>query len=386
MDDFRVHEQDLKFLQGFFGMAIYAFEEGACFFVTDREKVTFKLENGFHIPGLEVGGGFSDSGPAAQAMRARKVISIRIARDVYGVRLVAIAGPVWDAAESEVVGAWVLPIPRQHTIVKAFDSFAPILAELMPEGAFLYLSDRQKFLKRQSSKKFDMPTIQAGDPIRQGSTADKAMNSNQQSLEEIDASIYGFPVLAVSSPVSDEETKEVVGSFGIAVPRKLARELKQVVISLEEGLGDVSAAVEQITAATSDINGNQQTLHKEIGTVAELVQKINEVMTYIKNIADQINMLGLNAAIESARAGELGRGFSVVAEEIRKLSDVSKNTVLQIRELTDQIERSMNTTKASSSATLTIVQQTAASTQEVNASIEEMTAIAKNLAVTASEL
>jgi methyl-accepting chemotaxis protein len=55
-------------------------------------------------------------------------------------------------------------------------------------------------------------------------------------------------------------------------------------------------------------------------------------------MADETQMSGLNAAIEAARAGDAGRGFGVVAEEIRKLSDQSKQTAEQIRQLTKTIE------------------------------------------------
>jgi len=384
--DFRVHEHEIEFLKGLFNIVVHAFEDGASFFITDTEKVEYIIENVFHISGLEIGGGFSGSGPAAQAMKAHKVISVRIPREVYGVRLFALAGAIWNADESVIAGAWVLATPRQHTIVKAFESFAPVIGGLLPEGGFLYLNDKQKFVKRQASEKFDMKNIQVGDAIRQGSTADECMKNRKQVVQEIDAAVYGFPVLAVSAPLIDEDANEVVGSFGLAVPRKLAQDLKQIVTSLGQGMEGVSAAIEQITTSTNDISANQQQLHGEISKVGELVKKINDVMNLIKNIAEQTNMLGLNAAIEAARAGEMGRGFSVVAEEIRKLSDVSKNTVLQISNLTKQIEKSMEETANASSSTLAIVEQTAASSEEVNASIEEMTSIAQNLANTASSL
>jgi hypothetical protein len=386
LNNVRVHERELEFLKMFFGVAIYSYEDGGCFFVTNTKQVKFKVENKFHIPGLEVGSGFSAGGPAAQAIQARKVISVRIPRKVYGVRLFAIAGPIWNDSDSEIIGAWVLPVPRQHTLVKAFESFAPMVANILPEGGFMYVSDKEKFIRRQASDKFDMPNIQLDVPIRAGSTADEAMKAKRQVVQEIDEAVYGFPVLAITAPFFDEETNEAVGSFGLSVPRRLAKDLKQIVGSLEEGLTGVSAAIQQITAATNDISSNQQHLDGEINKVGALVKKINEIMDLIKNIAGQTNMLGLNAAIEAARAGEMGRGFSVVAEEIRKLSDVSKQTAIQINELTRQIEQSMHETAGASSSTMAVVEETAAATEEVNASIEEMTSIAQNLAHTAARL
>ena len=93
-----------------------------------------------------------------------------------------------------------------------------------------------------------------------------------------------------------------------------------------------------------------------------------------------------SGSIEAARAGESGRGFSVVAEEIRNLSDLSKNTVSEISELTRKIEASMRETGSASTATLSVAQQTAASTEEVNAGIEELTAVSQKLADMASGL
>ena len=148
----------------------------------------------------------------------------------------------------------------------------------------------------------------------------------------------------------------------------------------------MATAVGQITAATNEISQNQQHLHGEIEQVKSLVDKINDVMVFIKEIADETKMLGLNAAIEAARVGDAGRGFGVVAEEIRKLSQESKKTVAQIRDLTEQIHHAMNETASASQSTLAVVEENAAATEESNASLEEMTSLAQKLAKEAEKL
>lgn len=383
--DLRVHPKELEFLKQYLAIMLTSYEDGACFFVTDLNTVTFKSKHQFDIPGLDVGTQYSQNGVAAQVIQARRVHTLQIDRSVYGVRVFAIGGPVWNDSDSEILGAWVLAIPRQHKLVNAFDSFAPTLTNLLPEGGVLYVADKEKFIKKQGSNKFDIGKLQINAPLRNDSVAEQAQQQKKLITQEADAAVYGVPTLIAATPLI-VETGEVVGSFGLMLPRQLANDLKGIASSLDQGLTGVSASIQQITAATNDVSGNQSHLHEEIQKVKGHLENINKVMGFIKEIADETKMLGLNAAIEAARVGDAGRGFGVVAEEIRKLSEESKKTVSQIRELTGQIDKSVTETSSSSESTLAVVEETSAAIQEVNATIEEMTSIAGKLTQTAAKL
>lgn len=111
--------------------------------------------------------------------------------------------------------------------------------------------------------------------------------------------------------------------------------------------------------------------------------KTDDILQYIRSVAETTNLLGLNAAIEAARAGEHGRGFSVVAEAIRKLAQNSKpsaaeitNTLLRIREDINKILGSINDFAAISEEQAAQTQQIAAGSQKLG----ELSARLKDLA------
>lgn len=113
--------------------------------------------------------------------------------------------------------------------------------------------------------------------------------------------------------------------------------------SATKGNKSIQTAIHQMNEIKETVNG----LSKVIEGLGERSREINHIIEIITEIADQTNLLSLNASIEAARAGEHGKGFAVVADEVKKLAEQSSNSALQISQLINAIQVDMETAATS---------------------------------------
>ncbi len=89
----------------------------------------------------------------------------------------------------------------------------------------------------------------------------------------------------------------------------------------------------------NQINGLMETVAESVVMLSEQTQAVGEIITVVNDLAQQSNLLAVNAAIEASKAGEQGKGFAVVAQEIKSLADQSKHATEQVRAILGDIQK-----------------------------------------------
>jgi methyl-accepting chemotaxis protein len=177
-------------------------------------------------------------------------------------------------------------------------------------------------------------------------TIARAISSIASSSAQIAATVEEQERMASQQAASVNQTTTTMDELG-ASSRATSQQIETAAGQAMQALtlaGAGTKAVEQTLEAMATLKTTVQDMQGQIMQLSEQTDRIGNISTVVSDLANQTNMLALNAAVEAVRAGEHGKGFGVVASEIRKLADRSRKSAAQINLLVADIQRAINST------------------------------------------
>ncbi|MBR4580068.1 MAG: PAS domain-containing protein [Lachnospiraceae bacterium] len=163
-------------------------------------------------------------------------------------------------------------------------------------------------------------------------------------------------------------------------------EMEPNIESLRAGIAEIAANVEKATAQMQEVSGKQEEVTKAANEIENAVNDSMEIIGSIQNITRQTNLLSLNASIEAARAGDAGRGFSVVASEVQLLSNSTKETTEHISERLTNMNDSVKGILAKINQISKSIADENEEMRTINATVEALHAAANEIAQMAESL
>ena len=195
---------------------------------------------------------------------------------------------------------------------------------------------------------------------RRVSDISSAVAEMTASIQEMDQNLLNLATVVEEAVANTQQmSASIVQVAGNAdrvrsesnVTDQQVREGRNEVLALSKGMGSISDTVADVVTEMQSLDGASR--------------QIGEILGLIEEIADQTNLLALNAAIEAARAGEHGRGFAVVADEVRKLAENSASSTKQIGQLVADIQRRTSAVLERTARANSLVQNNAESARAV---------------------
>jgi len=162
--------------------------------------------------------------------------------------------------------------------------------------------------------------------------------------------------------------------------KDLQKETAEIFLTLYDSVSKLSGEIQEIASTSHRLTTFVEGISAFSGETYNKVLDMDDILQVMKNIARQSNLLALNAAIEAARAGDFGRGFSVVAKEMGKLATLSKESTENVNTSLDSMIKSIEAIACQISEISTSIETQTTATEKIAATSRDILGVMQHLA------
>ena len=269
--------------------------------------------------------------------------------------------------------------------LKHFLTVVPYIKQFTVDDLGLLLCDLEKCICDINPSTFNWPVASyEGHKIEPSWISYEAMQKRKRVVKEVKKDVFGVDHIAIGIPIFENDT--LVGTISLfqSVDRKeklfeIANSLNQTIKNLDISVQQIAAEAEDLSATGQELGSLSQQTHNQVG-------ETDEVIEVIRKIADQTNLIGLNAAIEAARVGEHGRGFTVVAEEVRKLAHTSSVSTKNIKQTLDKVKNAVEQINSAMKEVAVVTSHQAEALTELSAGVDNLNRLSDSIVTMAHDL
>ncbi len=255
--------------------------------------------------------------------------------------------------------------------MESFLHVIPLLKDMVIEDMAVCVTDTTTYLCYRPGDKIDLKNYE-GKKVSVDDPLYLAMRDGKASCVIVPKDLYGFPFKGISYPIRDSGGN-VIGAVGIAKSLDKQSKVEEIAENMFSSLQQTNASVEEIAVKSQKISLSMNNIVKSSKSTGQKIEETGTILSLIKNISSQSNLLALNAAIEAARAGDAGRGFSIVADEMRKLSQMSSDSANKVSKLLIEMRESIDEVIKEITGTSMIAETQAVATTQITTALSEIT-------------